>query len=305
MNLFQWRRPGSTNKAEDHIVKAGDIFQENMQRGSQQTIVTTSWDMGIIDRVLEELQQAVKIVSNDPEPRYLYACALQARLRGEEAEAELKRLLSDYPDFAQAQGHLKHRERWFLPFLYPQWSERHDIVTGDIAPAGREGCFITPVRVGCRRVVSLFARMPRSSIGSRYKPDQRVAIRMAYMNTPFCPVVGVYGMVDTHPTEPYTMETILSVDSYRSDWSDCSRSGYWLIRMLAQQTFCYFVMADPFNGKVYCNRRIDFDGKTSSILNSVAEQIKNIQQKIDRDETAFPQAEQYFTQRFSLDNIRF
>jgi len=302
---MKWLKQLSRDTGEKRIKRAGEILDRAVERSAHGTVSVTSWQMGDIDKVIEELRRAMALEPSNPEYRYLHACALQVRMQGAEAEAELKRIAADHPDYAQAEGGLRHRERWFLPFLYPAWSESHTTVTDSISPSGSQGCFVTPVRTGCRRVVSFFGRMPGSSVRPMLRPGLRATIRAVFMNTPTCPVVGVYPLLDTHPTEPFTLETVLSVDGYRSDWADCSRSGYWLIRLLSQQDCAYFVLAEPGNGNVYFNRLIKFDAKTKSLLGSVAAQVRSIQQTERDDETPFMRARQYFSQNFSMDNIAF
>lgn len=306
MGFFDRFRSKPTNDAEAHIRQAGELTELALSKSDQKGKITvTSWEMGQIDDIMEDIQKAVELEPSNPEYRYLFACALQARLHGEQAEAELKRIVENHPQYAQAEGHLLHRERWFLPFLYPSWSEKHQIVTESIIPYNMQGCFITPVRTGIRRIVSFFAWFPRDRLEPLLRPNQRATIRAVFMNTPYCPVVGAYALIDTNPTEPFTLETILRVDSYRSEWSDCSRSGYWLIRMLAQQNYTYFVIADPGTGKAYFNRLIQFDKKTCSMITSVAEQVRDIKQTETDDESLFISARQHFTNNFSLDNITF
>lgn len=302
---MSWLKRLTGDTGAKHVARAGEILDRALDRSVHGTVSATSWQMGDVDRVIEELRQAVALEPSNPEYRYLYACALQARMQGAEAEAELKRLVVDYPDYAQAEGHLRHRERWFVPFLYPTWSESHTTVTDSISPSGRQGCFVTPVRTGCRRVVSFFGRMPGTSVKPMLRSGLRATVRAVFMNTPYCPVVGVYPLLDTHPTEPFTLETVLSVDGYRSDWADCSRSGYWLIRLLSQQDSTYLVLAEPSNGSVYFNRLIKFDAKTKSMLDSVAAQVRGIRQSERDDETPFTRARQHFSQNFSMDNIAF
>lgn len=302
---MKWFKRLTGDNGEKHVHRAGEILDRAVGRSVHGTLSVTSWQMSDIDEVIEELRQAKELDASNPEYRYLFACALQARLHGAEAEAELKRLAADHPGYSQAEGHLRHRERWFLPFIYPSWSESHTTVTESITPAGAQGCFVTPVRAGCRRIVSVVARMPGSSVRPILRPGIRAAIRATFMNTPTCPIVGVYPLLDTDPKQPFTLETLMSVDGYPPDWVDCSRSGYWLFRLLAQQDYTYFVLAEPGNGSVYFNTLIKFDAKTKGILSSVASQIRKIEQAERDGESGFMRGRQYFSQNFSLDNITF
>ncbi len=302
---MKWLQRFTKDTGEVHLSRAGEVLDQAVNRSAHGTVSLASWQMGDIDKVIEETRQASELEPSNPEYRYLFACALQARLQGADAEAELKRIIKDHPDYAQAEGHLRHRERWFLPFLYPAWSESHTTVTDSITPSGTQSCFVTPVRTGCRRVISFFGRMPGSTVKPILRPGRAATIRAVFMNTPTCPVVGMYALLDTHPTEPFTLEIVLSVDGYRSNWADCSRSGYWLIRLLGQQDFTYFVLAEPGNGSVYFNRLIKFDAKTKALLNSVAAQVRGIQQTERDGESHFMRARQYFSQNFSMDNITF
>lgn len=302
LNLFRGK---SKKRAEAHIERSGELTNIALTKSNHRNISAISWDMGYIDEIIEEISKAVEIEPENPEYQYMLACALQARLQGAQAEAKLKEIVEKHPYYAQAKGHLFHRERWFLPFLYPAWDETQQVITESFVPTNMQDCYVTSVRSGIRRIVSFFAVFPLSKVGPLLRTNQRATIRAAFMNTPYCPVVGTYTLIDTNPTEPFTLETILRVDSYRPEWNDCSRSGYWLIRMLAQQEFTYFVIADPYTSKAYYNKKILFDRKTRSILNSVSKKIIDINQTETNDENPFMAAQQYFTDNFSIDNITF
>ena len=307
MGLFDWIS-GKSNKsanAENHIKKAGELADKYVSRSLHGNISATSWSMGEIDEIKEEIEKARELNSSNPEYHYLFACILQARLMGAEAENELKKLVAKHPKYAQAVGHLQHRDRWALPFEYSGWNENYTTLSDSIAPKKQYGCYLLPIRFGVRRIVSFFSWFPRDRVEPLLKSNQKAAIRTTYMKTPFCPVVGAYALIDTNPREPFTLENILRVDSYRREWRDCSRSGYWLIRMLAQQDFTFFVLADPQTEEVFYNKRIQFDKKTLTDLNVVVKQIMDIEQIETNDETPFIQAREYFGNNFPLDNITF
>jgi hypothetical protein len=290
---------------ENHVKKAGEIMEKILFKSwSGEGISMKVWTVSEIDEIIEEIEKAIKLNSSNPEFQYLLACLLQAKLKGAEAEIKLKEIVTTYPGYAQAEGHLKNRENWFTPFMYQGWSENHKNFDEELIPKSQYAFYLVPIRVGVRRIISFFAWFPKNRIDS-FNSNQRATIRFSFMKTPFCPLVSAYALIETNPVEPFTLENILQVDSYRSEWSDYSRSGYWLIRLLSQQDFTFFVIADPDTSEVYFNRAIQFDSKAKADLNFVIEQIKNIEQIETTDESLFYKAREFYENNFSLDNIKF
>lgn len=292
---------GAKDDADIHIKRAVELIKNStMSFGSSLIEV----DFDVLENVKKEICKAIELEPTNPEYHYQYACWLQFGLQGEEAVQKLQFIKKKFPDYVQAEGHLLHKERWQLPFYYPEWNEKCSFSPNMIIPKEMGRCFVTPVRSGLRRIVSFIGWFPQNEFGS-IDINLKADVRLAFMKTPYCPIVGAYALIDTHPIQPFTTETLLSVDGYPSNWDDCSRSGYWLIRMLAQQDFTYLILADPITNIAFYNKKIRFDEKTHSILTFVAEKIKYINQTEINDESQHLLAFQFFTNNFSLDKITF
>ncbi len=299
-NLF------GNKKAEDHIVKAGSILDEFFSsRTEYGSVVAFEYNPDTINRLKEELQAAINKSPDNPEYLYLMACAMVASGLGKTGFEQVRAIVARHPDFALARGLYENPEKWWkFPFLYPAWGANTSEVSDSIIPHGVEGCKLMIIRDGCRQVVSFFHRLPKSALGSRLSPSHRTAIRLTYVDTPYLPLVGAYVLIDTDPNKPYTSETLLNVSTYTPALKDLSGSGYWLVRILAQQDYTYVVLAEP-SGKVYFNRKVQFDAKTRTNLSSVASQIKSIPQHESDDPKKDAMAAQYYMNHFSLDNIQF
>lgn len=303
MGLMNWLGIGKTAKGEEHLRRAAEIIDRDVNRSEYGAVVATSFDLGTISSIETELQAALQSDPTNPEYKYLVAAARINKMQGKEALDDIRRIAFEHPDFAEAEGYLANNGEWFTPLLYPPWEQSRTSVPESIIPADSKGCLLTIVRDRCRRVVSFFTRLPERSLGHRFNPSLRTAVRFHFEQTPFAPVVGAYVLIDTHPTEPYTSETILSLQRSHAGWPDQARCGYWLLRLLAQQKYTFIVFAEPSGGPVYFNRRVEFDGKAIANLRDVTTKMARLDASASGGR--FDLAKSHYSQSVSLDAITF
>jgi len=290
--------------SQRHFDEASAIANERIDRSVTGSLGMVSYDSATMSAIQVELELAVRAEPTNSEYRYLLACAKMAAGLGETGANEIRALADDDADFAESAGYVATPDRWRSPFLFPQWDLSQRELSSDIVPADNVACFVTSVRDGCRRVVSFFRRIPQHALGPNFTPELRAAIRFASMQTPYGAIVGAYVLIDTHPVEPYTSETVLRADAYHPDQNDMSGSGPWIVRLLAQQTYSYVVLAEP-SGDVYFNRKVEIDGPTQESLDNVVRQLASVELQPSTDMSRFQQAQQHFMNHFSLDAIRF
>jgi virulence-associated protein VapD len=300
---MNWFGIGKISKGEEHLRMAGEIIDRAIHRSEHGTLFTTIWDPGAIPSIEKEFQAAVQSDPTNPEYKYLLATANSPLGHNKETLDEIRRISSEYPDFAEAAGYLASNGDWFTPPLYPPWNQSQKSIPLTIIPADSQGCYLSMVRDGCRRTVSFFTRLPQRSLGSRFNTSLRTAIRFNFMQTPYGPVVGAYVLIDTHPTEPYTSESLLGLEQSHAGWPDQSRSGYWLVRLLAQQKHTFVVLAEPSGGAVYFNRKVELDSKAVKELRDVTDKMSQLDPQISDDQ--FYSIKNYYNQNFSLDAITF
>ncbi len=269
------------------------------QYGSPENI---SWLIELVPSIQSELESAVRSDPTNPEYKYLFAC-WKGLLAGKPNLDEIRKIAGLHPGFAEAAGYLANPDKWRPPFAYPAWGGIENRLPTFVLPPDIP-MEIRPVRDGCRRLFAFFRRSPQLSPGQNFDSSMRAAIRLAFMKTPHGAVVGAYMLLDTDPNEPYTDEILLNVDTYFQELADLSYSGYWVVRLLAQQQYTFVVLADP-SGSVCLNRRIEYDPKTKANLNEVAKQIELLKPTSSSDMAKRKTAQKYFMEHSSMNAIQF
>ncbi len=287
--------------ASAHFAAAGAHANATIKCQDAGSQVAYIWEGLSFDLVRDEVNEAVRNDPGNPEYRYTRACLTTPFGPGKSGADDIRAMASEFPNYVETCGYLANPEHWRTPFAFPRWSSEETQISDVILPSNLEGV-TTSVRDGCRRVVAFFRRIERSKIPNL--AGQRCAIRLTCMETPFGPVAGAYCLIDTHPTQPYTSETMLNVGHIAGGEKDASTAAYWLVRLLAQQSYTYVVLAEP-SGRVFFNRRVNFDEKTRQNIRTAAERVARIRPTSTLDAARWRQAQQHFMNTFSLDEVRF
>ncbi len=299
-------------QAEDHVKRAIDIADHEISvtfsNGTRIIVGTSDTYM----KIQTELEKAVKQCPSVPEYRYLLADAkINAGLRKDGRE-EIIKLAEQFPDLIEAQGFSKAismQLNWFSPFQYFRWDTTMKKLPDGIIPADTGGCLpVTILRDGSRRIISFMGNIRRQSLGSNFHRELRTTLRLNFMKTPYATIVGIYVLIDTNPSEPYTSEQLINIEHYSSN-STMRESldkdvGYYLIQLLASQPHTYIVINDPQEG-VFFNRKLEISGKLASHLNDVATKVKKLKLCQQEDISVLQKANQYYFDHFSIDSVHF
>jgi len=298
-------------QAEEHLHRAVDIADHGISVVFSHGTKLVSGTADTYMKIQAELEKVVQLCPAVPEYRYLLADAkIHAGLRKDGRE-EIIKLAEQSPNFIEAQGFSKAVSmhlNWFSPFQYFRWDSTMKKLPDGIIPADTRGCLaITMLRDGSRRIISFVGNIRRKSLGSNFHRELRTTLQLNFMKTPYATIVGVYVLIDTNPSEPYTSELLINIEHYSTDrkkTTDLANIGYYLIQMLASQPYTYIVLNDPQEG-VFFNRKLQITGDLASHLNNVAAKVKKLKICQEEDISIFQKAHQYYLDNFSMDNVHF
>lgn len=289
--------------AEKYLDTAGYYLTELCSRTDVGSTVAFSIDQVAFMMIETELVQAIKLEPHNPEYNYVLATAKRATGMMKTGGEDIAQLAKEHPNYVEAQGFMSNSGAWRAPFMYPRWDEKQTRVTNEILPSGGSEFLITSTTDGCRRIVAFFRRLPPNKLPP-LSPSLRCAIRVVHVPTPHGVVIGAYTLIDTHPVEPYTSESLLNVEQLTPSNSEASTASYWLVRLLCQQKYTYVVLSDP-SGEVYFNRKVIFDPSTLSMLSQVNVKLRDISPRNAPNPSRWQAAQKHYMDAFSMDDVHF
>ncbi|MDX9701431.1 MAG: hypothetical protein RBU23_00150 [Candidatus Auribacterota bacterium] len=284
----------------DYIKTAGTIADRAITHIIHGDVLTVQWESADISGIENCMRQVLEIEPDNPRWQYIDACLAIAQGRYATGMESIRNIASLYPDFTEAQGFAENPDRWFSPFCYPAWRDNIGELPEHFANLPRGGTLLVSMRDCVDRVVGFFRHCEPGYCVLSKKTTVDIDIKL--LDTPFGLIAGAYLIIDPGKRGGRLSETMLSCDKIPPQLQDMSSAGYWLLRLLAGQSYTFILLHDIQTGTVYRKKHY-FNAQNKKLLNAIADRLSGISPLQNWDRNEFLKAQQYYMQHVTIDNF--
>ena len=283
-----------------NIKTAASIADEAITHTIHGDLLTIQWQSADIKRIRHHIEQALALDSDNPAIQYIDACLAIAQGQQKTGQETIEAIAQKYPEYIEAQGYNAYPEKWFSPFYYPVWREQQKQLPSHFASLPQDGTLLVSMRDGMQRIVSFFRHCEPGYCTLSKKTV--VDFDLKVLETPYGLLAGVYLIIDPGKRTGRFSETMLSCNTLPLTITDMSTAGYWLLRLLATQSYTFIILHDTQTDTVYRKKHY-FNAKQKKLLESTAIMLAAISPTTNWDRENFIKAQQYYMRHINIDTF--
>jgi len=244
--------------------------------------------IGIIDR-------AIKKAPDDLDLLYAKCSACYIAQLSDQAEEIRLKILNINPDHFDAKVKGNNSKSWEMVFSMPEWDEDIKIIPQAVNDFQELSQLIQIVRDNLRPAIAVVFPAALYT-GISLVNYNKCRWELMWTNTPFGYIATHYLMLDNGVVQE-------GVVPHSSEDKATVRAGYWLLRRLADEDYCFIVIT--YGEKILVNQRYFFPQPLKDKLRKMGEELKKITPLCPGKLDELQKSAQWFTDKYDINMFKY